>query len=314
MDAETQHTPPPGTDFRWDDVRVVLALARAGTLKGAAARLGINATTVGRRLDAFEDAIGTRLFDRTPDGVRATESLERLLPQAAELEHAAADLSHAVQGFEREPEGVVRLTAPPGVAHLFVAPILVELHRRYPRLRLEVDASTGYADLTRREADIALRAVRPSAGDLVAARIAEQRSAILSSPEYAEELGTLDDPNSARWIDWGHDLAHIPGARWVASHVDPAAVILRTSNITTQIEAARTGLGVILAAPAVGEAAGLATVRPGRKLRAALREAPPEALWLVGHRALRNVPRIAAVWEFVLETVGSERLGSPRAR
>lgn len=305
-DARTQNPLIEGTEFRWDDVRVVMALSRAGTLKGAAAELGINASTVGRRLDAFEDAIGTRLFDRTPDGVLPTESLEHILPRARELEHAAADLGRAIEGFEREPAGLVRITAPPGVAHLFLAPWLAELHARYPKLRLEIDASVGYADLTRREADLALRVVRPSAGDLVAVRIAEQRPALLTGADYAASLGTLKDFNDARWIDWGPDLAHIPAARWVAQHVDPDAVVLRTSNITTQLEAARGGLGVVIGSPAIGRAAHLATVRTGRRIQQALRNTAPEALWLVGHRALRDVPRVAAVWGFVVEMI--ERL------
>ena len=305
MIAKPQNTSQQALGFRWDDIRVVLALAREGTLTGAGALLGINASTVGRRLEAFEEATGAKFFDRTPDGVLPTDALEQLLPHARELEHAAAEVSRAVEGFEREPEGVVRITAPPGVAHLFVAPILVELHERYPKLRIELDASIDYADLTRREADIALRVSRPSSGDLVAVRIGDEPESILTGECYAAELGKLRDFDDARWIDWGRDLANIPSARWVAENVSPDRVILRSSNITSQLEAARTGLGVVLSPAIVGRVAGLVEVEVTRALRKKLDAAPRESLWLVGHRALRNVPRIAAVWEFLVERVGS---------
>jgi DNA-binding transcriptional LysR family regulator len=99
--------------FSWDDVGVFLALFRARTLSGAGVRLGVNASTVGRRLDALEGALGTRLFDRTPEGVAPTAATEQLLAYAERLEEAAHALGGAVEGFETRPEGVVRISAPP---------------------------------------------------------------------------------------------------------------------------------------------------------------------------------------------------------
>jgi DNA-binding transcriptional LysR family regulator len=189
--------------FSWDDVRVLLALFRTRTLSSAAVRLGANPSTVGRRLDALEDALGARLFDRTPDGVAPTAATEHLLAHAERLEQAAYALGGAVEGFETRTEGVVRITAPPGVADHFLAPALPRLLSRYPDIRVELDASVRSLDLTRREADLALRAVRPESGDLVAVKIADEQDRLFTSraarrPCTSAALAARTIPSAAR--------------------------------------------------------------------------------------------------------------------
>jgi DNA-binding transcriptional LysR family regulator len=294
------------TDFRWDDLRVVLALGRAGSLKGAAARLGVNISTVSRRLDALERQLGLHLFDRTPDGTLPTAAAEELLPFAEDVERAATSFTHALEGLEFEPEGVVRLTAPPGVVDHFLAPALTQLHQRFPKLRIELLSTIGYADLTRREADIALRVVRPATGDLVAKRLAHFASVPITSPAYAEELGAVADLDQARWLTWGEDLAALEETRWVLEQVAPEQVVLRSSSMTALIQAARAGLGVMLAAEPYGRLPGLAPVALAARLRKRLRPAPEGSLWLVGHRALREVPRVHAVWSYLERWAESE--------
>jgi DNA-binding transcriptional LysR family regulator len=290
--------------FSWNDVRVFLALFRAGTLTSAAVRLGVNASTVGRRLDALEAALGARLFDRTPDGVTPTAATEQLLAHAERLEQAAHAFGGAVAGFETRPEGVVRITAPPGVAEHFLAPALPRLLRRYPGLRVELDASIRPLDLTRREADLALRAVRPERGDLVTVKIADEQDRLFASPAYAAELGVIRRLGDARWIGWERDLGFLPAARWLDDRVPEPKVMLRTSSIGAQLSAAEAGLGVVLLPASYGKRATLAPVRLSAALRASLPPTPRESLWLAGHRATRDVPRIAAVWETILDALG----------
>lgn len=294
--------------LRWDDARVLLALLQARTLSGAGARLGVNASTASRRLEALEAALGARLFDRTADGVLPTSLAEELAPHAEAMERAAAGLALAAQGREALPEGEVRLTAAPGVAEYLVAPALPRLLARHPRLRLAIDASVSYADLTRREADLALRAVRPSTGDLVMRRLAVVDGWLYGSPGYVRKLGTLRRPGDARWITWGDDLAHIAPARFVSALVPPEQVVLRTSHMGTLMAAAAAGLGLVVVDRTMAGASGLVAVEVAPELRRALPSLQGGGeLWLVVHRALREVPRIAAVWEFLVEEV--RRLG-----
>lgn len=300
-------TPSP-SPLHWDDARVLLSLLQTRTLSGAAARLGVNASTVSRRLQALESALGARLFDRTPDGVLPTVLAEQLGPHAEAMERAAAGLTLTAQGRETRPEGDVRLTAPPGVAEFVVAPALPRLLKRHPRLRVVLDASVSYADLTRREADIALRLARPTSGDLVARRVGVADGGLFGAPRYVRQLGVLRRLRQGRWITWGEDLSHLPAAQFVATLVPPDRVVLRSSHMGSMVAAARAGLGLLVLDQPMGAACGLSKVRLDAEL---VRQLPSmqsvSEAWLVAHRALRDVPRIAAVWDFLVEEL--TRLG-----
>jgi DNA-binding transcriptional LysR family regulator len=288
----------------WDQVRVFLAVARAGQLAGAAGRLGLDVSTVSRRLDKLEAELGVHLFDRTRDGTVATAAAEAMLPAAEDMERGLAQFAAAVDAIETTAEGMVRLTAPPGVADAFVAPLLARFAQRYPRVAIELDASIGYADLTRREADLALRASRPRSGDLIAVKLIATQALPLTSPGYAAELGKLKRWSDARWIGYPDGLAHIPTARWVVEHAG-AAPILRTAHFPSQIAAAVAGLGVMIASEPFRMVRPLVPVAISRALQPSWDALPVEELWLVGHRALRTVPRIAAVWDFFAEHMSS---------
>jgi DNA-binding transcriptional LysR family regulator len=300
--------------LRWDDARVLLALLQARSLSGAGARLGVNASTVSRRLEALEAALGAHLFDRTPDGVLATAAAEALGPHAEAMERAANGLALAAQGREVAPEGEVRLTAPPGLVEFLLAPALPRLLRRHPGLRLHVDASVGYADLTRREADLALRMARPTTGDLVVKRLGELGGGVFAAGAYAAELGTLRRLEQARWITWGDDLAHLLAARVVAERVPAAQIVLRTSHMGAQLGAARAGVGAVLADPQSAHRAGLVEVPLAPALRRALPPMRGGELWLAVHRALRELPRIAAVWSFLEEMAAEAGIAGSEAR
>ena len=284
----------------WDLVRVFLDVARTGRLAAAAGRLGLDVSTVSRRLDRLEHELGVALFERTTAGVAITDAGEKLVPAAEEMARAMGELGVALDAVEAEAEGVVRLTAPPGVADVFVAPALGRFHARHPRVRIDLDASVGYADLTRGEADLALRVRRPERGDLVAQKLVTTRSLPAGAPAYVGELGVLRTADDARWIAWGHDLAQIPDARWLTAHVKTPPV-LRTSAFSAQLNAAASGLGLVLAPEPYLDRFGLIAARPGRPLAAAWSALPVGELWLVGHVALRRVPRVAALWQFIVE-------------
>jgi DNA-binding transcriptional LysR family regulator len=302
MPHRPREAAPPVPSFDWEQVRLFLSVARERSLAGAAARLGLDVSTVSRRLDRLENQIGASLFDRTRDGTKATALAEQLVPHAEEMELSAARFASAGAMVETEVEGTVRLTVLPGIADLFVAPLLARLHERYPRLVVELDASVSYADLTRREADIAVRAMRPTSGELVSVQLVTAPALPMTSPEYARELGKLKRLEDARWIAWGADLAHIPDAAWLRTHGPGVSPVFRTSHFASQLAAAGAGLGVVVASAPFAKA-GLVAIDHARSLDAAWKALPVGTLWLVGHHALRNVPRVAAVWNFVRESI-----------
>lgn len=310
MVASTQATPP-----RWEDVRLFLATYRARTLAGAALRMDVDASTVSRRLAALEETLGARLFDRTRDGLVPTQSAEALLGGAEEMEAGLSRLLREASALESSVEGVVRLSVTPGLADVFLAPALVRLRARHPALRIEIDASQRLVDLGRREADLAIRTIKPTGGDLVFVRVLSDRWWPMASAAYAEELGRVDDLDAlaeARWIAWGEDLAAIPVAAWLRRHLPKVLPVLRTSHLASQLAAVESGLGVALLPESYADVRPVVRVAFRKALAEAVGPLPEDALWLVTHRALRGVPRVDAVWRFVVEELAGATTGGRR--
>ena len=307
MDAKTQDL-----DARWDDVRVFLIALRQGSLGAASDKLGIDTSTVSRRLSSLEEALGGKLFDRGREGLAPTRLGEIVLPAAEAMEAAHARFGRDASSAEGGVEGVVRLSVPPGMADAFVAPTLVRLREKHPKVRLELDASVRVLDLMRHEADIALRTVRPQGADLVVTKIASSRWRVAAAPSLAKKLGRIASWTAASWIAWDADLASMPFARWLPKHVPRADIALRTSHFASQIVAGESGLGLLIVPQEYFAIRALAPVHHAPALDASVAELPCDDLWLVGHRALRDVPRVDAVWQFILDEM--KRLAAKKRR
>lgn len=283
----------------WDDVKLFLSVARHRKLAAAAALLRVDASTASRRLAALEKRLGIRLFERTRDGLVPTVAAERLLAPAEEAEASIARFFDQVDRVERAVEGVVRVTAPPGVVELVIMPSVAELARRYPKLRLEVDANQAIASLLRREADVAVRLQRPEGEGLLVRRVGVSKNAVFGSRELVGSLPSLTAWGEAPWITWDAAHAHFASARWYAAHVraDP---VVRASTLLAQIAAVESSAGVALLPTFSALKRGFVAVKCSRAL-AASASFPVDEVYLVRHASLRDVPRITAVWGFVLE-------------
>jgi DNA-binding transcriptional LysR family regulator len=287
------------TAFHWDDVRLFLALCRSSTVGIAARALGVDASTVSRRLVLLEEAVKATLFDRGRDGVTPTKAAEDLMPVAEEVEAVIRRFTTAAEGLEREALGLVRLTCPPDVAEVIVAPLLREVRARHPGLRFHVDPGEAVLDLTRREADLALRTIRPTSGDLIVTRVATIRWVVAATPALARELGPLKRWADAPWIGFGERLAQLGPMRWHAKHVGGDHVI-RSDSLAVQLASVVAGLGVALVpAPSVAHY-GLVAIELAPRLRADASAWPVNDLFLVTHRALRDVPRVRVVWDALI--------------
>lgn len=286
-------------DLRWDDVRLFLALSRSSTVGEAASALGVDGSTVSRRLVALEDALGVSLFDRGRDGVAATKAAEDLLPVAEEMELVAQRFSSAVEGLEREVSGLVRITCPADIAEVMLAPRMPALFGRHPLLHVAIEAGEAVLDLTRREADLALRIVRPTSGDLIVSKLRTVRWVAAATPALGRSLGKVKAWSDVPWIGWGERLAHIPPARWLGTHVTSAVPRVRSDSLRVQLAMVTAGVGVALLPEPSLDFYGLVPLDLGRGLGSAASEWPVDELFLVTHRALKDVPRVRAVWDFV---------------
>ncbi|WP_394824650.1 LysR family transcriptional regulator [Pendulispora albinea] len=288
-------------EARWDDVRIFLAAHRHKSLGAAAAHLGLDTSTVSRRVSVLEETMGVRLFERTREGLLPTGAAERVLAAAEAMEAAHGRLTREASDVEAEAEGVVRMSVAPGMADAFVAPALPRLRARYPKIRIELDASVQPRDLTRYEADLALRSVPPQGAELLVTKIASARWIVMGSPDQVKQLGRLRRWTDAPWITWDRDLSSFGPSKWVARYASKADIVLRTSHFASQLTAADAGLGILLVPAPYGPLRKLRPVRFAEALEPDTQAWPIDTLWLVGHRALRDVPRVAVVWSFLAE-------------
>jgi DNA-binding transcriptional LysR family regulator len=305
--AAMQGTRKAAERLAWDDVRLFLALCRARTLGAAPAEVGVDDSTVSRRLAAMEEALSATLFDRGRNGITPTEAAEALMPVAEEIAETMARFASEAEGLERAILGLVRVACPPDLAEVTIAPLVPALRERHPALHLEILPGETVLDLTRREADLALRTVRPVRGDLVVTRIGSVRWVLVAAPDLARALGTLRAWEDAPWVGFGERLSSIAPARWLATHARGAEPVVRSDSLTLQIALARRGVVVALVPePSVAHYAGEDRGAPppvrrcvalGRALPRDAPGAPPGAARARGvgpaARARRRPPRWA---------------------
>ncbi len=230
----------------------------------------------------------------------ATEAADGLLPVAEEIEHGMARFAGAAESLEREVTGLVRIACPSDAAEVRIVPHLCELLARHPGLQVELLPGEEVVDVARRAADIAMRVVRPETGDLIVKKLPSVEFVPAAAPPLAEVLGTVRSWGDVPWVTWGDRFAHIPTARWVKAHarVEP---IVRSDSLRLQIAVVERGLGVaLIPTPSVAHY-GLVPVRALPRLRRSSAPYPTSEVFLVTHRALRRVPRVSAVWDFLVE-------------
>jgi DNA-binding transcriptional LysR family regulator len=286
----------------WDDVRFFLAIHRHGTLAAAAAATGLDATTVGRRISRLEDALATRLFDRTPKGWVATHAGRRLLTRAERIERELMAAVRDVEGEDQRLAGQVRLTATEMLSTRFIAPHLSKFQRRHPDIELELVCTNRDLDLGRREADIALRLSRPHQDDIVVKQLFEIQLGVYASSAYLEAHGMPSGSFAGhRIVSFAESRAFSRENEWIDENLHEAAVALRSDSVSSIYSAAVAGVGIALLPCQVADA-------EGGLVRIPVQGQPqPRVVWQAVHRDMANAARIRAVLDFL------GRLFTPRA-
>jgi DNA-binding transcriptional LysR family regulator len=283
----------------WNDLRHVLSAARCGTLSAAARRLRVHETTVARRLAAIEAALGARLFDRLDGVLRPTAAGEAAVAHAEKVERALAALHGAIGGADAEIAGTVRLTAVPILVNRLLIPAVPRLLRDAPLLQLELIAEPRDLSLTRREADIALRLARPRGGGSVLARR-------IGRLDYAAFGPRRGDAGDMPWLSYDESMSGLPQARWVAAaaRVPAMQAAVKVNDAEAILQAVRAGLGKSLLPCAIAaREAGLRRLGPAVLSR---------EIWLLVHAELRSLPRIAAVIDWLEQTLRAAGAGLAR--
>lgn len=286
----------------WDDYRYYLAVERAGSVLGAARRLDVNHTTVLRRIANLERQLGVRLFERLRTGYTPTAAGEELREVALRVQQALQGAEHRLSGKDLQLSGAVRIATTDTLFVGLLLPHLRTFRELHPRIQLQIVASNQFANLTRREADVAIRATNQPPDNMLGRKIGVARSAIYGTASY---LAARDrNPASDRhdWIGLDETLAHLPEYRWLERRVPPERIVLRINNLLHKIEAVKSGQGIAQLLCFLAE-----------REPDLIRLTEPEPLfdtdiWLLSHPDLRQVARVRAFMEFITQCAKADRL------
>lgn len=284
----------------WNDLRYFLCVARGGSLTQAAGELNVSQSTVSRRIGELEASLGVSLFARSQTGYLLTDEGREVLKHAEQVEDGIMALERGAAGIDKTPAGTVRLATSENLATDLIIPAMPTFKARYPGICLEIITSTATAELGRREADIALRVVRPSRGNLKVRRVGHMTYSVYGSRKYLEENPAVEgQPLGGRqFIAWDDNHAHLPAAAWLAREHPGCAIALVTSGLPAQIAAVRAGLGLAVIPDFLATGDDLVRVVPSDRVFS-------NELWLVTHADLVASARIRAVADFIADQVVS---------
>lgn len=279
----------------WDEFRLVRAIAERGALAPAAAHLGINPSTAFRRLAAVEAGLGTRLFERHRSGYVPTPAGEAMAAAAGRMEEEVARFDREVADRALTPSGLLRVTAAATLVTDLLMPMLGRFRARYPKVQLELIVSEDALNLSRRDADVALRATRDPPPNLVGRRLATIAWAV-----YGPVDGP-DVPADACWVTPSEAVAGGQFARFVAARAGPERVALRLNTVQGLCEAISEGVGI-----------GPLPCSRGDRIAGLRRLSGPEpelagSLWLLTHPDLRHAARVRAFMDHVVAEVAPLR-------
>ncbi|MHC9176503.1 LysR family transcriptional regulator [Pseudomonas aeruginosa] len=283
--------------MEWGDVKIFLAIVRAGTFSGAAAYLKVSRPTVSRRLQALEDALGQKLFQRTGDGLLITAEGESVIELAEKMEESALALDRKMAAEDARLEGELKITCAEWFAGYVLPEVLVNFSRKYPRIRIEILSSANLLDLSRRDADIAFRNIPFDKPDIVQRKLMDINYAVYAADSYMIEAASAGE--GVELILMNSDLSYFPDVTWILKVLPKATVAHRSNARSVQAKLCSAGLGLAVLPVVVGQKV------PGLKV-IDLGESPPgRELWLGYHRDLRDLKRLRELVNAVVDSQSS---------
>jgi len=279
--------------FDWENIRHFLAVARIGTLSGAARSLKVDHATVSRRLSALEEEIKTRLVERLARSCKLTPIGQRVFELAQAMEEDAYAIERFLDASRSPLSGKVTLSAPPVLVANFLAKHLANFRLAHPGVQLSVSAQAQQVSLSRREADIALRLVRPKEGTSVARKLGRMPFDLYASRDYPH----LHNPSAWEFIAYDAAFADMPQQRWLMSVARGRPIACEISDINGHLAAAQAGAGV------AGLPCFLADTDAKLQRVAYDGERFSRDIWMAVHKDLRRSPHVRAVMDFLLSIV-----------
>ena len=279
------------SDLSWDEFRLVKSIADARSLAGAAERLGVNQSTVYRRLAALEAAVGTRLFDRSRAGYEPTSAGEDMIALAATMAASIIEFERRIAGRDVKPTGELSVTVPMGIGLHFMPAIVAQFQASNPGVIVELILSNQALDLSRRGVDVAVRLTNDPPETLVGRRICTARWCVYRRRDTAAEA-EANATESTAFVGYADSLGPASSRRWIEVNVDPGRIVAKANSAHCMLELVLKGLGAALLPCFLGDRSP-ALVRVGYPL--------PEldaGLWTLTHADLRRAARVRAFMDF----------------
>jgi DNA-binding transcriptional LysR family regulator len=289
----------------WNELRLILAVARAAGLTGAAKGLGIDHSTVFRRLQALEARLGLPIFERLPGGLyQPTAAGERMVAAAERMEDETLALARDIAGRDPRLSGRLRVTSSETLAYRMLTRQIGQFRCAHPGIVVELTVDNRMLSLSRREADIALRPVRPREGDLWGRRLAAVAWTVYGrrDNEAARAIAGPQDLAAHALIGWDEAVTGIGAADWLTAMAPPSAFVYRSGSLINQLVAAKSGIGLAALPCYLGD--------PEADLVRVLAEPVPaleRELWIVTHSDLKRTARVRAFFELVGDSLIAER-------
>jgi len=281
----------------WNNLKFFLALAEAGSLSRASAKLRVDHSTIARRIDRLEHELGVRLVERLARSYRLTAEGERMRGRLKKVEAGIAEIARSARGADPSTERVVRVSGPPTLMSRFLAPGLLPLQAEHPGLRIELVGEDRQVSLAQGETDLALRLVRPTEKGVVARKLAVIAYGLYGSREHVARRGKQDHD----FLGYDQSLDHLPQQRWLKKLAGDKGFALRSNDLTNLMMAARAGLGLAVL-PCRMASSEPDLVRVPTHLPTLTRE-----LWLVFHRDVGRAPAVRAVINRITEITAAAR-------
>jgi DNA-binding transcriptional LysR family regulator len=290
--------------FDWSDLYYFLEVHRTGKLASAGRRIGVDQTTVARRLQSLERAVGSKLFDATPKGYQLTASGRKLLPHAEAMETLGAAIEEEVAGRDFAVSGKVRIGVTEGLGSMFLAQYMAALCAALPRVDIELVSLPRFVDIFNREADIAIGQERPVAGRLVTSKLSDYKLRLYGSPAYLSQhrpIRRTEDLAEHTFIGYIDDLLYSGELNYLPDICAHARVAVRSTSIIAQYYAATGGAGLAVLPCFM--------VRPNDGLECVLGDQIELTLayWLTSRSEQMKLARVRAVWDQIRKLVQQEQ-------
>jgi DNA-binding transcriptional LysR family regulator len=278
--------------LNWDEFRLVKAIADSRSLVGAAEALGLNHSTVFRRLGAIEATLGSQLFERSRSGYEPTAAGEEMVALATTMSESIVEFERRIAGRDVKPTGELRITTVDTIAAYLLAPILARFREMYPGVVLDLILAMQNLNLSRRDADIALRVTNEPPETLIGRKIGPVRWAIYGSESILAKHGDKA-VEEASWIGFGDNFSAHAGKRWMERVVGLRRQVWRVNSVLSMAEAAAASGGLALLPCFVGDANAKL-----KRIGAPLADLDLD-LWILTHPDLRQAARVRAFMDFV---------------